>query len=1466
MKLRSSLNSNRVGMVAVLLVLCLGVVGSAQAQTATLSQTSMVFSPTLIGDSSVASVNLSNTGSAALAISSISLGGSFSQTNTCGTGLAGGARCSISITFTPTVSGLSTTTLTISDNASGSPHVVNISGTGLPPAYLSAVNLSYGNQAVGTTSAAKTITITNRQTTPLGITVGISGDFAQSNTCLAAIPASGTCTFSISFTPANTGNRTGTLTVTPSVGPALAASLTGAGISAFTLSPMSLSFPNQTVSSASAAKTVTMTNTQGAPLAISNLAISAQFTQTNSCGSSLAAGASCTYSVAFAPTVSGAAAGSLSFSVNGASPVSISLSGTAISAYSMSATSLDFGTQALGTTSAPLTVTVTNNQSVALVISSAAASSGFSQTNTCGASVAAGASCTFFVTFTPATAASTTGTLTFAASNGVSPQTISLKGAGLVAYTLSASTVAFGNLAQGNTSAAKTVVLTNNQASSLGISNVAVSAGFAQTNNCGSSVAAKASCTFSLTFLPTTLGSATGSLTFAASNGVSPQSISLSGTGIAPVVVSPASIMFSPLAAGTTSGASNVTVRNNQNVALGITGISISGAFAQTNNCGSSIAAGTACTIGVTFNPIAMGATTGSLTISDDAATAPQAVVSLTGTGLSPMYLSVASLAFGSQATGGTTAAKSLTVKNNANVAYNITGITITADYAQTNNCPASLAAGATCTISVVFAPTAAGSRPGTLTIAESSLISPLTASLSGTGTAGLTSITVSPASLSLGIGGQQQFSASGKYSDNSIKDITNAVVWTSGNPAVSISSTGFANVVSTPDIAIPITATSGGIVSAPAWLSALSSLPRVCPVPTIDMKLLVVTNGQTEADFPAVKQILDYLGTPYTVFDMAANPGGITTDLLSDGVCHGFYQGVIFTYGGYIYTLPGMSTLTSYEQTFGVRQLNWFTYPGTDFGFNAPTSTISSNSTYSANFTAAGSQIFYYANTSTPLAISSAAVYLSTPSGSNSTALLSDNAGNALSVVYSFADGRQYLSQAFDSNQYLTHNLILSYGLINWVTKGVFLGEYHVYASASVDDFFIGDAEWVPGTACTNPITHDRTASDDPSLPNFRVNAADMAALVNWQNSVQADPLFSTFKLSMAFNGVGTAGNKDWTGLPASGVANDDLVGSFSTYEQYFHWMSHTYDHPETLDGLTKSGPADANGDTIDLEVLTNLWVAGDPNGVKLDTDPSDSGLQQLHFTDFNPHSMITPGVTGLDDPNSSQYLYQDGIFYVVSDTSVTPTATNNNGPNPSPNVGIVNSYAPGIYEVPRHANDVYFNAANWNDDAAEFHCIYGPEGSNQTPYSNYNGAQILDFVTTGFVNNMLKGDMDSEMFHQPNLHAYDGTHSLMSDTYDMTFSKYKTLYRLPVLSPTLDQAAEAMKARNNYNLSGATGTIVGGATPTITITVPPTSTVSSATIPVTGLNSTGAEVYGGNNISHITATPGAAITLPLQ
>src|SRR5437660_625051 len=650
---------------------------------------------------------------------------------------------------------------------------------------------------------------------------------------------------------------------------------------------------------------------------------------------------------------------------------------------------------------------------------------------------------------------------------------------------------------------------------------------------------------------------------------------------------------------------------------------------------------------------------------------------------------------------------------------------------------------------------------------------------------------------------------------------------------------------------------------------------PTSCSTTTIDMKLLVVTNGKTESDYPAIKQILDYVGTPYDVLDMSVNTGGITSAMLSDGSCHGYYQGVIFAYGAYVYTLPGMAILTSYEQTFRVRQLNWYMYPNNDFGFNYPYSkVITSAGTDSASFTSAGASVFGYANTATPLVLSNAYIYQGTPlnaaalpAGASVTPLLTDASGYALSRIYTLGDGRQYLTQTFDSSPYLMHDLVLAYGLINWVTKGIFLGEYHVYAAAQVDDFFINGSEWIPGTPCTNPITHDRTPPDATSLPFFRINSADMTSLVAWQNKIQSDPLLSNFKLTLAFNGVGTTGNTDWTGLPAAGIANDTLTTSVQNYQQYFQWISHTYDHPNSLNSLHKSDPGGdpdtPQVDSIDLEILTNQYVATG-TGQNLDPDPRDT-VSPIHLSDFNPANLVTPGVTGLNDPLVPTYLAQDGVRFVVTDTSVIGQA--NNGPNPSPNVGMVNSYAPSLYEVPRHPNDIFFNAVNWTDDQAEFSCIYN--NPVQPPYNTFTAAQILDYVSSGFVTGMLMGDMDPQMFHQNNLHDYDGQgHSLISDAYDQAFSKYERLYKLPVVSPTLDQLGQNMQNRNAYNLSTATASLTSasGSNLTVSITVPATATVPSAIIPITGLYSAGAEPYGGQYISHVQVSRGQTITLPVM
>jgi hypothetical protein len=201
-----------------------------------LAPTSLAFGNQVLNTTSTAkTVTLTNTGTGALTITSIAASGDFAVSNNpCGAGLAAGANCIISVTFTPTVLGARAGTLTIMDNAGGSPHTVPLTGTGIgaPAVGLVPANLAFGNQAQNTTSAAKTVTLTNTGTAVLTITsIAASGDFAVSNNpCGASLAAGANCIISVTFTPTALGARAGNLTITDNaVGSPHTVPLTGTG-------------------------------------------------------------------------------------------------------------------------------------------------------------------------------------------------------------------------------------------------------------------------------------------------------------------------------------------------------------------------------------------------------------------------------------------------------------------------------------------------------------------------------------------------------------------------------------------------------------------------------------------------------------------------------------------------------------------------------------------------------------------------------------------------------------------------------------------------------------------------------------------------------------------------------------------------------------------------------------------------------------------------------------------------------------------------------------------------------------------------------------------------------------------------------------------------------------------------------------------------------------------------------------
>jgi phospholipase C len=199
-----------------------------------LNPSSLAFAVFQVGKTSpVKTVTLTNTGSASLTITSITPSGDFAENDNCGTNVAAGASCTINVTFTPTDSGSRTGTVSIIDNASGSPHTVALSGKGTFLGY-NPPGLDFGNQQVGTSSNFKTVTLKNTGTVSLPITINLTGanagDFSKATNCAASLAPNASCVVRVTFTPTQSGARSAGLSVTDAnAGATIKVNLTGNG-------------------------------------------------------------------------------------------------------------------------------------------------------------------------------------------------------------------------------------------------------------------------------------------------------------------------------------------------------------------------------------------------------------------------------------------------------------------------------------------------------------------------------------------------------------------------------------------------------------------------------------------------------------------------------------------------------------------------------------------------------------------------------------------------------------------------------------------------------------------------------------------------------------------------------------------------------------------------------------------------------------------------------------------------------------------------------------------------------------------------------------------------------------------------------------------------------------------------------------------------------------------------------------
>jgi len=449
--------------------------------------------------------------------------------------------------------------------------------------------------------------------------------------------------------------------------------------SLITVSPNALGFGSVATGSSSAAQAVTITNSGTAAAPVTAISTSGDFSQTNNCGSSIAAGTSCAVNVVFTPSTTGTRSGNLTATVSGIT-TTVALSGTGVAPgpiLNANPGSLTFGGTVVGTSSTAQAVTVSNSGTTSATVSGVSTTGDFSQTNNC-ATLAVGASCTVTVTFTPTTSGTRTGAVSITSNANNSPTSVSLTGSGIGTNTnialgrpATASSSVNGSLTPnlatdgdantywesannafpqwiqvdlGTTYSVGKVTLKLPPQSAWGTRSQTLQV---QTSTNGTSFGTIASGSYQFTspanvvnitvpatnaqFVRINVTANTGwpagqvsELEVYPSGGAPPNSAALSAN--------PSSLSFATQALNTTSGSQAVTVSNTGTASAAISSVAVSGDFLQTNSCGTSIAAGASCTVNVSFRPTASGTRTGTLTITSSATNSPT-TVALTGTG-----------------------------------------------------------------------------------------------------------------------------------------------------------------------------------------------------------------------------------------------------------------------------------------------------------------------------------------------------------------------------------------------------------------------------------------------------------------------------------------------------------------------------------------------------------------------------------------------------------------------------------------------------------------------------------------------------------------------------------------------------------------------------------------------------------------------------------------------------------------
>ncbi len=627
-----------------------------------------------------------------------------------------------------------------------------------------------------------------------------------------------------------------------------------------------------------------------------------------------------------------------------------------------------------------------------------------------------------------------------------------------------------------------------------------------------------------------------------------------------------------------------------------------------------------------------------------------------------------------------------------------------------------------------------------------------------------------------------------------------------------------------------------------------------------VQLKFLIIASDASDFGLATYKTVLDRVGAPYDVFLAQSTP--LTSSSLIDTDSTGKYNAILLTNHSLLYQpSPGVfasyfdatewNTLWSYERTYKVRQVSLYTSYGTfpeDYCLRA---VGEGNAALNATLTTAGARIFPELKTGVVIPITNSYIYRTSVAtgtactGATATSIMNSGT-NVLGVTSNTTDGRERLALTFTSNVNLLQSTLMTFSLIRWASKGVFLGEYKHYLNVDVDDWYNQsdernpDGSFVPGGFSMSP-------SDAMSTYQFQTNLINQYASTN---------ILPSYNLNIAYN----AGDADLTApsfgaTPATCNINQaspsPLTSTTYCLAADLRFINHTLTHLKLNDPLIATAAA------VRTEIRDNYNIANDTLSLWITnkTVLKTGEYSGLGVYNSDPNNDIDPPNVNnimLSNPNLLSEAKAFGIKYLHGNMSFTAH-------QPSCfNCGKYHPMELSLLIVPDWPTNIAYFATNPAEEESIYNCFFGPAGTCAGGTlrfwpQNLTYAQIIEAETDlAFQQHLAAGSVYTHTMHIGNLRQYTTGKNLVFDWLNPLVAKYATYYKTPLRNPTWQNLGQYVAWRNSHFATRPGVKAVWDRSlnrVTVSSSIAGTLYLSGATI-TTAPN----ESYGGNTISRLT------------